>query len=112
MTEELINSLPKVQALRVISRTSAMTYKGVKNKSLPKIAHELNVDAVVEGSVLQSDGKVRITVQLFEAKAERPLWAQSYEQDLRDVLTLQSAVASAIVKEIQVNLTPGEKLRL
>ena len=112
MTEELINSLAKVQALRVISRTSAMTYKGVKNKSLPQIARELNVDAVVEGSVLQSGGKVRITVQLFEAKTERSLWAHSYEQDLGDVLTLQSEVASAIVNEIQVKLTPGEKVRL
>lgn len=112
MTEELINSLAKVQALRVISRTSAMTYKGVKNKPLPQIARELNVDAVVEGSVLQSGGKVRITVQLFEARTERSLWAQSYQQDLRDVLTLQSEVASAIVNEIQVKLTPGEKVRL
>ena len=111
MTEELINSLAKVQALRVISRTSAMTYKGAR-KSLPQIARELNVDAVVEGSVLQYGGRVRITIQLFEAKTERPLWAQSYEQDLRDVLTLQSEVASAIVNEIQVKLTPGEKLRL
>src|SRR5439155_7317913 len=108
MTEELINSLAKVQALRVISRTSAMTYKGA-HKSLPQIARELNVDAVVEGSVLQSGGRVRITVQLFEAKTERSLWAHSYQQDLGDVLTLQSEVASAIVNEIQVKLTPGEK---
>ncbi len=111
MTEELINSLAKIEALRVISRTSAMTYKGA-NKSLPQIARELNVDAVVEGSVLQSGGRVRITVQLFEAKTERQLWAQSYEQDLRDVLALQNGVASAIAREIQVTLTPGEKQRL
>jgi TolB-like protein/Tfp pilus assembly protein PilF len=111
MTEELINTLAKIEALRVISRTSAMTYKG-GNKPLPQIAKELNVDAVVEGSVLQSGGRVRITVQLFEAKTEKQLWAQSYEQALRDVLTLQAEVASAIANEIQVKLTPSEKERL
>jgi TolB-like protein/DNA-binding winged helix-turn-helix (wHTH) protein/Tfp pilus assembly protein PilF len=112
MTEELINSLAKIEALKVISRTSAMTYKGVKNKSLPVIARELNVDAVVEGSVLQSGNRVRITVQLFEGKTEKQLWAQSYEQNLRDVLALQAEVASAIAREIRVKLTPQEKQRL
>jgi len=112
MTEELINSLAKIEALRVISRTSAMTYKGVKNKPLPQIARELKVDAIVEGSVLQSGDRVRITVQLFEGKSEKQLWAQSYEQDLRDVLALQGEVASAIAGEIQVKLTPQEKQRL
>ena len=111
MTEELINSLAKIQALRVISRTSAMTYKGA-NKPLPQIANELNVDAIVEGSVMQSGGRVRITVQLFEARTERQLWAQSYEHDLRDVLTLQNEVASAIAREIRIKLTPSEKQRL
>ena len=112
MTEELINSLAKIEALRVISRTSAMTYKAVKNKPLPRIARELNVDAIVEGSVVQSGNRVRITVQLFEGKTERQLWAQSYEQDLRDVLALQGEVASAIAREIRVKLTPQEKQRL
>jgi TolB-like protein/DNA-binding winged helix-turn-helix (wHTH) protein len=112
MTEELINSLAKIEALKVISRTSAMTYKGVKNKPLPVIARELNVDAVVEGSVLQSGNRVRITVQLFDGKTERQLWAQSYEQDLREVLALQAEVASAIAREIRVKLTPQEKQRL
>lgn len=112
MTEELINSLAKIESLRVISRTSAMTYKGVRNKSLPQIARELKVDAIVEGSVLQSGNRVRITVELFEARTERQLWAQSYEQDLRDVLALQSQVASAIAREIQVKLTPREEQRL
>ncbi|MEO7649358.1 MAG: winged helix-turn-helix domain-containing protein, partial [Bryobacteraceae bacterium] len=111
MTEELINSLAKIEALRVISRTSAMTYKGAR-KPLPQIARELNVDTVVEGSVTQSGGRVRITVQLFEARTERQLWAQSYEQGLRDVLTLQSELATAIAREIRVKLTPGEKQRL
>src|SRR5260370_30435150 len=112
MTEELINSLAKIEALRVISRTSAMTYKGVKNKPRPQIAGELKVDAIVEGSVLQSGNRVRITVQLFEGKSEKQLWAQSYEQDLRDVLALQGELASAIAREIQVKLTPQEKQRL
>lgn len=112
MTEELINSLAKIEALRVISRTSAMTYKGVKNKPLPRIARELKVDAIVEGSVLQSGHRVRITVQLFEAKTERQLWAQSYEQDLRDVLALQAQVASAIAREIRIQVTPKEQQRL
>src|SRR5579862_132721 len=112
MTEELINSLAKIEALRVISRTSAMTYKGVKDKPLPQIARELNVDAIVEGSVLQSGNRVRITVQLFEGKTEKQLWAQSYEQDLRDVLALQGEVAGAIAREIRIQLTPQEKQRL
>ena len=112
MTEELINSLAKIEALKVISRTSAFTYKGVKNKSLPQIARELKVDAIVEGSVLQSGRRVRITVQVFEGKSERQLWAQSYEEDLRDVLALQGQVASAIAREIRVQLTPQEKQRL
>jgi TolB-like protein/DNA-binding winged helix-turn-helix (wHTH) protein/Flp pilus assembly protein TadD len=112
MTEELINSLAKIEALKVISQTSAMTYKGIKNKPLPVIARELNVDAIVEGSVLQSGDRVRITVQLFDGKTERQLWAQSYEQNLRDVLALQAEVASAIAREIRVKLTPQEKQRL
>jgi len=112
MTEELINSLAKIEALRVISRTSAMTYKGMKSKSLPQIARELRVDGIVEGSVQQSNNRVRITVRLFDGKTERQLWAQSYERDLRDVLALRSDVASAIAREIQVKLTPREQQRL
>jgi tetratricopeptide (TPR) repeat protein len=111
MHEELINTLAKIEALRVISRTSAMIYKGA-HKSLPQIARELNVDAIVEGSVLQSGGRVRIAVELFEGKPEKQVWAQSYERDLRDVLTLQAEVAGAIAREIQVKLTPQEKQRL
>ena len=107
MTEDLINALARIEALRVISRTSAMTYKNA-NKPLPEIARELNVDAVLEGSVVQSGGRVRITVRLFD-KAEKQLWAQDYQQDLRDVLTLQNEVASAIAGEIRVKLTPREK---
>jgi TolB-like protein/DNA-binding winged helix-turn-helix (wHTH) protein/Flp pilus assembly protein TadD len=111
MHEELINTLEKIEALRVISRTSAMIYKGA-HKPLPQIARELNVDAIVEGSVLLPEKRVRITVALFEGKTEKQLWAQSYERDLRDVLALQAEVASAIAREIQVKLTRQEKQRL
>ena len=111
MTEALITDMSKISALRVISRTSVMHYKGTQ-RMLPEIARELNVDAVVEGSVLRSGDRVRITAQLIEGSTDRHLWANSYERDLRDVLALQSDVASAIAKEIQVNLSPGEQVRL
>lgn len=111
MHEELINTLAKIESLRVISRTSAMIYKDAR-KPLPQIARELKVDAIVEGSVLQSEQKVRITVELFEGKTEKQLWAQDYERDLRDVLALQGEVADAIAREIQVKLTPQERNRL
>ena len=84
MTEELITDLSKVGALRVISRTSIMQYKGV-HKPLPQIARELNVDAVVEGSVLRSGDRVRITAQLIHAASDQHLWADSYERDLLSV---------------------------
>jgi TolB-like protein/Flp pilus assembly protein TadD len=111
MTEELIAELGQIEALRVISRTSVMQYKGTK-KPLPQIAKELNVDAVVEGSVLRAGDRVRITAQLIQAAADRHLWAQSYERDLRDVLALQSDVAQAIANEIKIKLTPQEQVRL
>src|SRR5207302_4969957 len=87
MTDELITHLGQISALRVISRASVMTYKSVR-KSLAEIARELNVEAVVEGSVLRSGDRVRITAQLIEVPADRHMWAQSYEGDLRDTLTL------------------------
>jgi len=108
MTEELITTLGKIPALRVISRTSAMTYKGTK-KALPDIARQLNVDAIVEGSVLRSGHRVRITAQLIQAATDRHLWAESYERDLRDVLALQNEVAQAIVGEIQIRLSPEDQ---
>jgi len=111
MTEELITELAQVHALRIISRTSAMIYKGT-HKPLPEIARELHVDAIVEGSVLRSGDKVRITAQLVEAATDRHLWAKSFDRDLRDVLTLQSDVARNIAHEIQVNVTPQEEARL
>ena len=95
MTDELIANLTKVSALRVISRTSTMQYKGTK-KPLPEIGRELSVDAVIEGTVLRSGTRVRITAQLVEAAEDRHLWAETYERDLRDVLGLQGEVAQAI----------------
>jgi serine/threonine protein kinase/Flp pilus assembly protein TadD len=109
MTEELIEKLASISALRVISRTSVMEYKESKRKSLPQIAKELNVDAIVEGSVMQAGNRVRITAQLIYAPTDRHLWADSYERDMTDILALQSDVASAVAHEIRVKLTPQEK---
>jgi TolB-like protein/Tfp pilus assembly protein PilF len=111
MTEELIADLSQVSALRVISRTSVMQYKGTK-KSMPEIARELKVDGVIEGSVLRSGHQVRITAQLIQAATDTHLWAQSYKRDLRDVLALQEEVARAIAGEVRVKLTPQEHTRL
>jgi eukaryotic-like serine/threonine-protein kinase len=111
MTEELIACLAKVEKLRVISRTSVMQYKRTK-KLLPQIARELNVDSIVEGSVLRSGQRVRITVQLVKAASGQNLWAESYEKDLTDVLGAQAEAARAIVGEIKVRLTPEEGKRL
>ncbi len=111
MTDELIANLAKIRSLRVISRTSAMGYKGT-HKTLSEIARDLNVDAVVEGTVLRSGDRVRITAELVQVATDRHLWADTYESPFGDVLTLQSRVASAIVNEIRINLTPEEQQRL
>jgi TolB-like protein/DNA-binding winged helix-turn-helix (wHTH) protein/Flp pilus assembly protein TadD len=111
MTDELITDLAQISALRVISRTSVMAYKGAR-KPLPEIARELNVDAVVEGTVLRSGDQVRITAQLIEASTDKHLWSQSYEGELRDTLALQNRVASAIADQIRINLTPREQAAL
>jgi tetratricopeptide (TPR) repeat protein len=95
----------------VISRTSAMQYKGAR-KPLPQIAKELNVDAVIEGSVLRAGDRVRITAQLIQASNDKHLWAETYDRDLRDVLALQSEVAQAIAGEIRAQVTPQESERL
>jgi TolB-like protein/DNA-binding winged helix-turn-helix (wHTH) protein/Flp pilus assembly protein TadD len=108
MTDELITELGQISGLRVISRTSVMTYKGAR-KSLPQIARELNVDAVVEGTVLRSREQVRITAQLILANADKHLWAQSYEGDVGETLALQKQVARAIAEQIRIELTPGER---
>jgi len=111
MTEALIADLAKIRALRVPSRTSVMQYKKAK-KPLREIARELNVDAIVEGSVTRSGNRVRITAQLIEAKKDRHMWAESYERDLPDILALQGEVARAIAREIRIHVTPEERGRL
>jgi TolB-like protein/Tfp pilus assembly protein PilF len=111
MTEAVITDLAKIGSLRVISRTTAMRYRGTK-KSLPDIARELNVDAVLEGSVLRAGQRVRITVRLIKADTDETLWADSYEQALRDVLSLQRELANCIAREIQIKLTPAETAHL
>jgi len=107
MTEALINYLAKIRTLRVTSRTSIVQYKRT-SKPLSQIAQELNVDAVVEGSVQRSGNQVRINAQLIDARNDRNLWTASYQNDLSDILTLQSSVARAIAAEVQVQLTPEE----
>ncbi len=111
MTDELISNLGQISALRVISRTSVMAYKHAR-KPLPQIARELNVDAVVEGTVLRSGDQVRITAQLIEASTDKHLWSQSYEGELRDTLALQNKVARAIADQIQINLNLQEQAAL
>ncbi len=111
MTDELITDLSKISALRVISRTSVMQYKGA-GKSLPQIARELRVDAVIEGSVFRAGDHVRITTRLTDPAADKQLWAESYEGDLRDVLRLQNQVARSIADEVRSKLTPNEQRRL
>lgn len=111
MTDELTTRLSKISALRVISRTSVMHYQGGK-KTIPEIARELQVDAVVEGSVLRSGDKVRISAQLIEADNDQHMWAESYERDLRDVLALQADVASTIAEQIKIQVTPREHDKL
>jgi serine/threonine protein kinase/Tfp pilus assembly protein PilF len=112
MTEALISNLAQIEALeRVISSTSVMQYKNT-TKSLPVIARELGVDAVVEGSVLVFEQKVRVNVQLIEARTDRNVWSNSYEEDLQDILVLQSELARAIAREIKIVVTPAEQALL
>ena len=111
MTDELITDLGQISALRVISRTSVMAYKHA-HKPLRQIARELNVDAVVEGTVLRSGDQVRITAQLIDAFADKHLWARSYEGEMRDTLALQNKVARAIADQIRINLNPREQAAL
>lgn len=111
MTEELTTEIAQITALKVISHTSVVQYKGTK-KSLPQIGQELGVDGVVEGAVRRSGNRVAITVQLIQALSDRHLWAKSYDRDLRDVLDLQREVTHAIVDEIQAKLTVPEQIHL
>jgi TolB-like protein len=111
MTDALINDLAQIQALRVISRTTAMRYKGTA-KPIAEIARELSVDAIVEGTVLWDAGAVRIAVELVDAATDTHLWARSYEREVSSVPALQRELARAIVDEIQVTLSPDERARL
>jgi serine/threonine-protein kinase len=111
MTEALISRLAQIGSLRVISHTSVSVYKGVR-KPLPAIAHKLKVDAVVEGSVVRSGDRVRVSAQLVEAASDRHLWSNTYDRPLGDVLDLHSEVSRAIVEELRAHLTPNERQRL
>src|SRR5579862_4391525 len=111
MTDELITELGQISELRVISRTSMMTYKGAR-KPLPQIARELNVDAAVEGTVLRSGNSVRITAQLILASSDKHLWAHSYEVGLRDIFSVQKQVARAIAEQVRIKLNPTEQTQL
>jgi TolB-like protein/DNA-binding winged helix-turn-helix (wHTH) protein/Flp pilus assembly protein TadD len=111
MTDELITDLAKIGALRVISRTSVMRYKGTK-KSLPEIARELNVDGIIEGSVMRSGQRVRITAQLLYGPTDKHLWAETYERDLGDVLSMQSEVAQTIAQQVRAQVTPQQQANL
>jgi len=108
MTDQLITDLAKVGSLRVISRTSVMRYKGTK-KGLPEIARELNVDAIVEGSVIRAGRRVRVTAQLLAAPTDQHLWAETYDRDLGDILKLQGEVADAIAGQVRAKLTPTQQ---
>ena len=111
MTDDLITELAKISALRVISRRSVMHYKGTK-KSIPEIARELNVDAVLEGTVTREQGRVRITAQLIAASPEKHVWAEKYEESLSEILKLQDAIAKDVASEIQIKVTQRERALL
>lgn len=111
MTESLINNLAQIRALRVISRTSVMRFKG-SHKPLPEIAQELNVDAVITGSVQRDGGKVKITAQLIRAATDTHLWARDYDREMADILKLQSEVARAVADEIRIEVTADERAQL
>jgi serine/threonine protein kinase/tetratricopeptide (TPR) repeat protein len=111
MTEALISELARLKALRVISRTSAMKYKGVQ-RALPEIARELSLDAILEGSALLVGKRVRVTVQLVSARTDEMLWADRYDGEIEDVLDLQSRIAETVAKEIAVQVTPREVTHL
>jgi serine/threonine-protein kinase len=109
MTEQIISDLSRIKALRVISRTSAMKYRDT-TLSLPEVARELNVDAVLEGSALLVGNRVRAIMQLVRARDEETLWSDRYDRNIEDVLMLQSELAETVVKEIAVQLTPSEAI--
>jgi TolB-like protein/DNA-binding winged helix-turn-helix (wHTH) protein/Tfp pilus assembly protein PilF len=111
MTDQLITDLAKIGSLRVISRTSVMQDKGTR-KSLPEIARELNVDAIVEGSVIRSGERVRVTAQLLRAPTDQHIWAETYDRDRGDILKLQSEVAGAIAQQVRAQITPAQRAQM
>lgn len=111
ITDQLITDIAKVGSLRVVSGTSVMQYKGTK-KDLPEIARELNVDAIVEGSISRSGQRVRVTAQLIQASTDQHLWAEIYDRDLGDILNVQSEVADAIAQQVRAQVTPTERAQL
>ncbi|MBI3477535.1 MAG: winged helix-turn-helix domain-containing protein [Acidobacteria bacterium] len=111
VTDDLITELARIRALRVISRTSVMQYKGTR-KTLPEIARELKVDAIVEGTVSQRNGNVHITAQLVQANPEQHVWAESYERPLAEAQNLQSEIARAIGAAVRATMTPEEQARM
>jgi TolB-like protein len=111
ITDALITDLAQISALKVVSRTTVMNYKGTR-EPLPQIARELKVDGIVEGTVQRSGDRVRITAQLIYGPADRHIWARSFERDVKDMLALQSAVAGEIAREIQVKVTAEEQAKL
>lgn len=111
MTDDLITELARIRALRVISRTSVMQYKGTR-KSLPAIARELKVDALVEGSISQRNGQIHITTQLVQANPEQHIWAESYDRPLADAQSLQSEIASEIAGALRTTMTDDEQTRM
>ncbi|HJZ11146.1 MAG TPA: hypothetical protein VJ521_03295, partial [Acidobacteriota bacterium] len=111
MTEAVITDLAKIKAMKVISRTSVMPYKNSK-KSIREIASELKADALIEGSVMRSADRVRITVQLIDASSDQHLWAENYERDLKNIFAMQGEVAQAIAQQVRAAITPQEQARL
>lgn len=111
MTEELITELSRIHSLKVISHTSVMEYKGTR-KHLPQIARELNVDGILEGSIIRENDEVRVTVQLLDGPNDRHIWSESYERPLHGVLNLQREVAEAVARQIRITLTPEQQARL
>ena len=111
MTDALITDLAKIRSLRIVSRTSVMQYK-TTHKTVGQIARELGVDGIVEGTVLRSGNRVRVTAQLIRAENDDHLWAEMYERDLGDALTLQGEVAQAIADQVRIQVTPDERAQL
>ena len=112
MTEALITELSRISSLRVVSRTSVMRYKGERKKPLPQIGQELNVDAVIEGSILRADNRVRIAAHMVHSPSDQNLLAETYERDLRDVLKMQREIAESITERVRAKLTPEQQSRL